>query len=200
MPRLKPKVGQARRNTFPTVVPIPRGHSTYGTCIAPINSIKADDHALSQSFTSHNDYFNYQPKTDIHDEPHLKRSHIPTPLQLQHDDNTPLSAGPSGYKYMPLSLRTPDLESFRYDHGIEFKKHFSIRETVLNAQWHQIFDEDALLSRTKRKSVQSLRKLKNIFRITSVPACRDTRCDETPSRPDAQIACYILKLSISYDN
>ncbi|EMD95898.1 hypothetical protein COCC4DRAFT_55419 [Bipolaris maydis ATCC 48331] len=164
MPRLKPKVGQARRNTFPTVVPITHGHNAYGTCVATISYTETDDHMLSQSFTSHHDYFNYQPKIDIHDEPHLKRSHIPTPLQLQPDDNTPLSAGPSGYKYTPLSLRTPDLESFRYDHGIEFKRHLSIKDTVLKAQWHQIFDEDALLARTKRRSLQSLRILKTIVR------------------------------------
>lgn len=164
MPRLKPKVGQARRNTFPIVARIPHGHSVYGTCVAPISSTEAEDHVLSQSFTSHHDYFNYQSEVDVPNKPHLKRPHIPTPLQLQPDDNAPLSAGPSAYKYMPLALRTPDLESFRYDHGIEFKRHLSIRETVLKAQWHQIFDEDALIVRTKRKSIQSLRKLKNIVR------------------------------------
>ncbi|EUC41016.1 hypothetical protein COCMIDRAFT_40731 [Bipolaris oryzae ATCC 44560] len=157
MPRLKPKVGRARRNTFP------RGNSAYRT-IEPIGGTEADDHMLSQSFTSHDDYFNYQPKTNIYDEPHLKRQRVPTPLLLQPDDNTHLSAGPSGYKYMPLSLRTPDLESFRYDHGIEYRMHLSIKETVLKAQWHQIFDEDAFLSRTKRRCIQSLRKLKNIVR------------------------------------
>ncbi|KAF1852026.1 uncharacterized protein K460DRAFT_362794 [Cucurbitaria berberidis CBS 394.84] len=83
----------------------------------------------------------------------------------------PLSTGPAGYTYTALSARTPELESFRYDHGIRFKRRVSSRAIL---HWGLLCDEDAAPTRfkervvaffksTNTKTVCAVRKRKSVF-------------------------------------
>jgi hypothetical protein len=136
------------------------GHSAYRKFNLHGSNKELTDQEQARPSIGNQDYFNYEPVTDNCKKQPLNRLQIPSPLQLYHDDSSPLLAGPVGYRYTPLCLRTPDLESLRYDHGVEFKGQLSIKKIILSAQWHLLLDEEALPSRIKHDSLQSLKKLK----------------------------------------
>jgi hypothetical protein len=98
--------------------------------------------------TAQEDYFSYHPRPGSLTRPALKRPHIPDPLKhISYTNCSPLSAGPVGWKYTPLSARTPGFESFRHDHGVRPKTRLSCRAVVLNCRWDLLLDEDALPAR-----------------------------------------------------
>ena len=74
----------------------------------------------------------------------------------------PLSAGPAGYAYTALLARSTELESFRHDYDIRFKKYASLR-TILH--WWLLCDEDAAPARFKEWIVAFLKSL-NINRLS----------------------------------
>ena len=97
--------------------------------------------------TAQEDYFSYYPKTNPRGRPGLQRPHIPVPLHVSYTNCSPLSAGPAGWRYTPVSARTPGLESFRHDHGVRLKTRLSFRAVLLNCRWGLLWDEDELPAR-----------------------------------------------------
>ena len=97
--------------------------------------------------TAQEDYFSYHPKTNPRSKSALQRPRIPAPLHVSYTNCSPLSAGPAGWKYTPLSARTPGLESFRHDHGVKLRTRLSFRAVLLNCRWDLLWDEDELPAR-----------------------------------------------------
>jgi len=94
---------------------------------------------------------------------------LPPRLTIPHtvlNERPPLSRGPSGYHYAPLSSRSIGYESLRDDHGIRFKKRFSFAAMALH--WHLLVDEDAAPNRLRERVVKSAGrkrdKVKNWFK------------------------------------
>jgi hypothetical protein len=64
--------------------------------------------------------------------PHPLRSHpihVPGPISAY--PLSPLSSGPAGYVYTPVSSRPLSYESLRYKHGVRFVRQDSLRGLVL---------------------------------------------------------------------
>ncbi|USP80975.1 hypothetical protein yc1106_08249 [Curvularia clavata] len=139
----------------------------------PNSSTIQANQADARALTDIQDYFDYQSGVGSRKRRRFQRPHVPDPLQLHPHSSSPLSTGPAGYKYTPLFLRTPDLESLRYDHGVQFKKHLSLKEVVLYARWHLLLDEDALPSRIKHNSKKSLKAMKKFVRHT-IKSCGES--------------------------
>lgn len=97
--------------------------------------------------TAQEDYFSYHSKINPRSERALQRPHIPAPLHVSYTNCSPLATGPAGWKYTPLSARTPGLESFSHDHGVRFKTRLSFRAVLLNCRWDLLWDEDELPAR-----------------------------------------------------
>lgn len=153
----KLQVNQARRRAH-------RSARVYKSRTMPNSSTEPTNEADASAFTDIQDYFNYQPGLGSRKRDRFRRLHVPDPLQIHPHSSSPLSAGPAGYQYTPLFLRTPDLESLRHDHGVQFKKHLSLKEVVLYARWHLLLDEDALPYRMKEHSKKSLKTVKKFVR------------------------------------
>ena len=154
------------------------------------SSVFVANRALANSSRSNQDYLSCRPAFGTDRAPTPKRLRVPDPLRTLVDNRTPLSAGPAGYRYTDLCSRTPDLESFRYDHGIRFKRRISLRAVIFSCGWNLLYDEDAWPLRMSEKCVDFLKSVNGSLKRRIVDCAKTMSRFWNVSKKGTTECCY----------